>query len=182
MLRETTRVVARRRVRRAEVFDGVAEPDPRTGPLRVLIAEDNPVNQLILRTLLEELGLTLRIVDDGHALIEAWRGGVWDLVLTDIHMPVMDGVTAVRRIRAEEAERGLKPTPIIAVTADDTPRHLAEHRAAGIDSVVAKPFDLDQLAGAIGGLLEPVGLTNASCGQPAGSATRSFPVLRRASR
>ena len=60
-------------------------PNPSNGPLRVLIAEDNSVNQLILRSLLEQLGASVRVVVDGHALIEAWREGPWDIVLTDIH-------------------------------------------------------------------------------------------------
>jgi CheY-like chemotaxis protein len=174
MLRETTS---------ADDFGRAEEP---SGSARVLIAEDNSVNQLILRTLLEELGMSVRMVADGQALIEAWRDGPWDIVLTDIHMPVMDGLAAAKRIRAEEKDQGSRHTPIIAVTADDMPHHTAEYEAAGMNGLVAKPFDLDQLIQTIDSVFGSAetgpGFRNTNSGRPAGSAAPSSRAPRRASR
>src|SRR6201999_2153524 len=71
--------------------------------LRVLAAEDNAVNQLVLKTMLEQAGIVPTIVGDGPAAVEAWRGQAWDLVLMDVQMPVMDGIAATRAIRELEA-------------------------------------------------------------------------------
>lgn len=74
--------------------------------LRVLAAEDNPTNQLVLRTLLGTAGVVPTIVGNGAEAVAAWREGGWDVILMDAQMPVMDGPTAVRQIREEEAENG----------------------------------------------------------------------------
>src|SRR5690606_4703704 len=90
--------------------------------LRILAAEDHPVNRQVLTLLLSQVGITPHIVDNGAEAVEAWRrvspAGPWDLILMDVQMPVMDGPTATRQIRAEERARGLRPAPIIALTAN----------------------------------------------------------------
>ena len=113
--------------------------------LRILVAEDNAVNQLVLKTLLGQAGLRPVIVSDGEAAVAAWEGGVWDLILMDVQMPVMDGVTAVREIRRKEIERGRPATPVLALTANAMTYQVEEYHAAGMDGVVAKPIEVASL-------------------------------------
>ena len=124
------------------------------GELRVLAAEDNPVNRLVLKTLLDQLGVELRCVEDGAAAVAAAQEGGWDVILMDVQMPVMDGPTAARAIREREAEQGLARTPIIALTANAMAHHEAEYRAAGMDVLVPKPVELERLIGAIAAVTE----------------------------
>ena len=72
--------------------------------LRILAAEDNATNQLVLKTLLNQLGLKVEIVSDGAEAVRAWQAQNWDVILMDVQMPIMDGVTATREIRRHEAE------------------------------------------------------------------------------
>jgi signal transduction histidine kinase len=113
--------------------------------LRLLAAEDNPVNQLVLRTLLTQIGIAPTIVDNGGEAVAAWEAGDWDLILMDVQMPVMDGPTAARTIRAREAETGRAATPIIALTANAMSHQLDDYRAAGMNGLIAKPIDVATL-------------------------------------
>ena len=131
-----------------DVEGGEAEPaTPRAQApvLRVLAAEDNAVNQLVIRTLLEQAGVHPCVVADGAQALEAWEREPWDLILMDVQMPVMDGPTATLEIRRREAALGRSPTPIIALTANAMAHQIAEYRAAGMDAIVAKPIDAGQL-------------------------------------
>jgi len=128
----------------------VASPgDIHVADLRVLVAEDNETNQRVVRTVLNALGVDPTVVPDGRAAVEAWGRGEWDLVLMDIQMPVRDGVTATRDIRRIEAEQGLSPTRIVALTANALPAQVVEYEAAGMDGVVPKPIMIDQLHAAL---------------------------------
>nr|QQZ48730.1 response regulator [Phenylobacterium glaciei] len=80
-------------------------------PLRILAAEDNKTNQLILTSLLEPFGIDLTIAENGREAAELFAAGGYDLVLMDIQMPEMTGVEATLAIRQGEAERGVPPTP-----------------------------------------------------------------------
>jgi signal transduction histidine kinase/CheY-like chemotaxis protein len=124
-----------------------AQADAR--PIRILAAEDNHVNQLVLRTLLSQAGLEPTMVENGAEAIEAWKTGPWDVILMDIQMPVMDGVTATREIRSFEATDDRLRTPIIAVTANAMSHQVADYEAAGMDMVVPKPLDAAMLFEAI---------------------------------
>lgn len=117
--------------------------------VRILAAEDNPVNQLVLKTLLSQAGLEPTVVENGAEAIAAWKTGAWDLILMDIQMPVMDGVTAAREIRACEAAGGRQKTPIIAVTANAMSHQVTDYLAAGMDMVVPKPLEAAKLFEAI---------------------------------
>ena len=117
--------------------------------LRALAAEDNPTNQLVLTTLLLQLGMDVRVVENGALAVEAAASGGWDLVLMDVQMPVMDGLAATRDIRAREAQEGAARTPILALTANAMSHHLAEYLAAGMDGMVAKPIQVDSLIAAV---------------------------------
>jgi len=137
-----------------------------SGPLdvRILAAEDNATNQIILRALLEPLGAQLTLVGDGREAIEAYRSGGFDLVLMDIQMPVTDGVAATREIRTLEAREGRPRTPIIALSANVMAHQVAEYRAAGMDSVVGKPFEAEALWSAVADLLLPAEVAAAAAG------------------
>ena len=118
-------------------------------PLRVLAAEDNPTNQLVLRTLLLQAGVDLVVVGDGIEAVEAWGREPWDIVLMDVQMPGMDGPTATRRIREEEARRGMARTPILALTANVMNHQVREYLEAGMDGCVGKPLQVAALFEAI---------------------------------
>ncbi|HEX4196679.1 MAG TPA: ATP-binding protein [Caulobacteraceae bacterium] len=122
-----------------------AQPEESASGLRVLAAEDNTVNQLVLKTLLHQIGVEPAVVADGAAVLEAWEAGHWDVILMDVQMPVMDGPTATRRIRERERETGRGRTPIIALTANAMSHHVADYLAAGMDDHVAKPIEAGRL-------------------------------------
>jgi CheY-like chemotaxis protein len=129
--------------------------------LRILAAEDNPTNQLVLRTLLGQIGIDPVIVEDGASAIETWERGDWDLILMDVEMPVMDGPTATREIRRREAARGRAPIPIIALTANAMAHQAESYRAAGMTGVVTKPIRVTELFAAIAAADAPGGLESA---------------------
>jgi signal transduction histidine kinase/ActR/RegA family two-component response regulator len=130
-------------------LDAVATAGPPAWrPQRVLVAEDDEVNALIVTAFLEALGIAHERVHDGReavlrALREADRP---ELVLMDWRMPVLDGVAATREIRVQEQALGLVRVPIVALTAMSSADERAQCLAAGMDEVLAKPFTREQLA------------------------------------
>jgi PAS domain S-box-containing protein len=124
------------------------------GSLRLLVAEDNEINRLVIQTLLEQAGLSPTLVSDGAAAIAAWDAQPFDLILMDVQMPVMDGPGATRAIRRREAETGRARTPIIALTANALAHQIGDYEAAGMDGHVAKPIELPRLFAAIAAALE----------------------------
>jgi signal transduction histidine kinase len=139
----------------AEDVAGEPAKDAGQGALRILAAEDNPTNRLVLKTLLEQLGLSPIFAENGREAVEAWTSGAWDVVLMDVQMPEMDGVAATREIRRLEAEQGRVRTPIIALTANAMSHQLAEYRAAGMDALSAKPIQMGHLIATIQEVLAP---------------------------
>ena len=127
----------------------LAAPAAGAPPLRVLAAEDNTVNQLVLKTLLHQIGVDPTIVDNGEDAVNAWENETWDLILMDIQMPRMDGPTATRRIRQLEAALGRVRTPIIALTANAMSHQVAEYAVIGMDGFVAKPIEIGRLFAAM---------------------------------
>jgi PAS domain S-box-containing protein len=111
--------------------------------LRILAADDNPTNQMVLQALLAELGAEVAFVANGAEAVQAVASQDFDIVLMDVQMPVMDGMAAARAIRALEGRRAR--TPIIAVTADAMAEQVAACVAAGMDGHVAKPLRLEEL-------------------------------------
>ena len=129
-----------------------AEYEPAEGEerlVRVLAAEDNPTNQLVLSTILEIFGVDLHMVDNGRKAVEAWAVGDYDVILMDIQMPEMDGITAAREIRKAEAAEGRARTPIVAVSANAMAHQVEEYLAVGMDGHVAKPIELNKLQNAL---------------------------------
>ena len=127
-----------------------------SGQIRMLAAEDNDVNQLVLKTLLAQAGVAPTLVADGAQCVAAWERETWDIILMDIQMPTMDGVQATREIRRREAETGRARTPILAVTANAMVHQVAAYEAAGMDGVVPKPIEITRLFAAIEGALARV--------------------------
>jgi signal transduction histidine kinase/CheY-like chemotaxis protein len=137
------------------------EPEPDVAPmspqpaLRVLAAEDNAVNQLVLKALLQPIGVEPRIVNDGVDAVAAWEAEDWDVILMDVQMPRMDGPAATRLIRERERASGCARTPIIALTANAMSHQVDDYLAAGMDGFVPKPMEASRLFAAIEAVLRP---------------------------
>jgi signal transduction histidine kinase/CheY-like chemotaxis protein/ligand-binding sensor domain-containing protein len=111
-------------------------------PLRILVAEDNLVNQKLAFTMLGKLGYEIRLAANGKLAVDMVRSENFDLVLMDIHMPEMDGLEATRLIRAE---KGIFQPVIIAATASALSNEVEEYLAAGMNDTLSKPFRADDL-------------------------------------
>ena len=132
---------------------GGAEADVEGRSIQLLAAEDNPVNQKVLQAIVEPMDVQLTIVGDGQQAVDAWRTGVFDAILMDIQMPVMDGISAARAIRAAECETGRVRTPILALTANALTHQVQEYMAAGMDGHVSKPIEIGKLYDALSRIL-----------------------------
>jgi signal transduction histidine kinase/ActR/RegA family two-component response regulator len=115
--------------------------------LHVLVAEDNRVNQLVIRKVLERFGCKVTIAANGAEAIDRLIEGRKDVIFMDVHMPVMDGITATRAIRALGGSSGR--THIIALTANSLPGQRDEYLAAGMDDYVSKPFQPNEVWSAL---------------------------------
>ena len=113
--------------------------------MKIFLAEDNPVNALLARELLRRRGHTVTEVTTGEGAIAACAKERYDLVVMDVHMPGLDGIEATRRIRAAEAASHAPHTPILALTADALDAGRRACLEAGMDGVLTKPLDPDQL-------------------------------------
>ncbi len=110
---------------------------------RVLLVEDNAVNQKVAVRLLERMGCSVRIADNGAEAVKAYSEGTFDLVLMDLQMPVMDGLTATRQIRTLEGTG--KQTPVVALTANAMTGQLERCIEAGMNAFLTKPIELERL-------------------------------------
>jgi signal transduction histidine kinase len=140
------RVVAEPAVE-GETDDALPENQGRV--LRVLAAEDNPTNQMVLSTIIQIFGADLQLADNGALAVAAWDRGEFDVILMDIQMPVMDGISATREIRSREAAQSRARTPIIALSANAMVHQIKEYVEAGMDGHVAKPIELPKLHAAL---------------------------------
>jgi CheY-like chemotaxis protein/anti-sigma regulatory factor (Ser/Thr protein kinase) len=122
-------------------------PPPAITPLRILLAEDHPVNRQVALGLLARHGHTVDVVVDGAAAVEAARGGGYDVILMDVHMPVMDGTEASRLIRGFPGAAGR--VPIVGLSASVLKDETDLCFAAGMDEFLAKPIDPAALAGVL---------------------------------
>lgn len=114
-------------------------PKPLSG-LRVLAADDDPTNLLVLRLMLSTLGIEAVLVEDGRAAVDAWEPGRFDVVMLDISMPRLDGRRALAEIRAREAELGAARTPVLVISANAMTHQVAEYLSEGFVAHVAKPY------------------------------------------
>jgi PAS domain S-box-containing protein len=122
------------------------------GQPQILVADDHPTNRRVVELILSDFAC-VRTVNDGREAIEAFAEQAFDLVLMDIQMPVLDGVSAVSEIRRWEAEHNRPRTPIAMLTANTDPDNVAASRAAGADQHIAKPFTPNLLVSCVQELL-----------------------------
>ena len=133
-----------------EPAEALAPADPtRAWDLRILLADDHPINRKVVELMLAGVGAELIAVENGEQALSACANGRFDLVLMDMQMPIMDGLTAVRRIRMRETERGEARVPIIMLTANAMPEHVEASLAAGADHHLGKPITPESLFSAI---------------------------------
>ena len=148
----------------APATEAQAEAQPSAlPPLRILVADDNPINQTVARAVLEAAGARVEVADDGAQALAQLRVAAFDVVLMDVNMPRMDGIEAVSRIRAGQAGRA--DVPVLALTADAMAGEEARLKALGFNGLQAKPVQPAALIGAIAEVTagrEPVGDTKAA--------------------
>jgi hypothetical protein len=115
--------------------------------LRVLVAEDNTYNQMVVIETLEKWipDVVLTVVKNGHEVLEILEKGTFDLILMDVQMPELDGYSTTRQIRRQWPNAAQRNIPILALTASTTQEEIAESWAAGVNGVVRKPFRADDL-------------------------------------
>jgi len=138
--------------------------------LRVLVAEDNSINQEVVRLFLERLGCEATVVDNGQAAITACLNGTFDLVLMDVQMPVLDGLAATREIR--RLEQGDRRTPIVALTASAMIGELERCTAAGMDALLTKPLEESRLRE----VLKQIGAPDPSLSPPGSAGAAPEPA------
>jgi two-component system, sensor histidine kinase and response regulator len=133
-----------------------ADPSPRRRKRRrrrrILVAEDNPINQKVVLSLLKQEGHAVTLAKDGQEAVDAAAGGVFDLILMDVQMPVMSGLEATAAIRAREAAGPGRRIPIMAMTAHAMPSDREACLQAGMDGYVSKPIRLEELLAAVDGI------------------------------
>jgi PAS domain S-box-containing protein len=139
---------------RSELTAKSEEALPAGNGLSILVAEDNEINALLVRTLLSRLGHKPTVVGDGAAAVEAWRaaraaGRPFDLVMMDVQMPGVDGLEATRRLRAIEMAAGDSRMAIVALTANAYAEDREACLAAGMDALLVKPLDREKLREAL---------------------------------
>jgi len=122
-----------------------ADSTPTFPGARILLVEDNPVNQRVARRMLQKLGAQVTVANNGEEALQRLKPGSFDVVLMDCQMPVMDGFTATRRIRELEQRRGSTRLPIIALTANVMSEDRENCMAAGMDAHLGKPIELQQM-------------------------------------
>jgi CheY-like chemotaxis protein len=143
------------RSRKRELVTRHSLREARSG-LRILLAEDNRVNQQLAVHMLERFGHRVQLATNGRAAVATWESEEFDVILMDIQMPEMDGVEATRRIREREAEGGPgRRTPIIAMTAHAMVGDRERFLAAGMDDYISKPISKDRLREVLRGIQRP---------------------------
>ncbi len=117
-------------------------------PLDILLVEDNEINQMIAIEILEEMGAQVTLAQNGVEAVNTWESGEFDLILMDIQMPLMDGLTAAKHIRTSSCPRS-KTVPILAMTAHAMTGDREKSLGAGMNDHITKPIDVNQLRSAI---------------------------------
>jgi len=153
------------------VAEGGETALPSFSRLRVLVAEDNPINQRVVLAMLARLGHQVDVVSDGRQVVEAVQKVPYDLVLMDVEMPELDGPSATRAIRRLDGP--VSRLPIIALTANAMAGAREEYLAAGMNGYVAKPIKLRELLAAIAGSIGGRGSGGEASAAATGAAARA---------
>ena len=136
------------------------------GGCRVLVAEDQATNRWLIERQLERLGCSVTAVENGRDALAALDSAEYDLLISDCHMPKLDGIALTRLIRTAERACGMPPMPILGLTADVSSEMRARCLAAGMNDVAAKPIDLRGLRAALAGLAQTGAAEAAAAGDP----------------
>ncbi|TSA31222.1 MAG: PAS domain S-box protein [Verrucomicrobiaceae bacterium] len=129
------------------------KPEGTSRGMRILVAEDNPTNQKVLKLMFRKLGLAPQMVSNGREAVEAVKEGVYDIVFLDVQMAVLDGLEAAREIRSHFADKQVRPE-LVAITANAFKEDREACFAAGMDFYIPKPITLDRLREAVDGASE----------------------------
>ena len=156
--------------------DGIRESDKSTRRLRVLLAEDNPINQKLAKLQLQKLGFEVNVAVNGQDALDAIDAVGFDLIFMDCEMPELDGYEATRELRRREG--GLRHTTVVAMTAHTLPSDREKCLAAGMDAYVSKPVMLQALTAVLGELFPtlPSNPAQPSASAKTGAATDSSPA------
>ncbi len=133
---------------------GQAPAHLESGPVKVLVADDNPTNRKVIELMLAAAGATATTVENGLQAVEAWRATPFDVVLMDLRMPVMDGLDAIRTIREEEIAGDRVRTPVIVLSANTSPNDRQASASVGANGHIGKPIQAEELLGSIAAALE----------------------------
>jgi len=134
--------------------------------LHVLVVDDNIINREVAVAMLEEFGCTVVLADEGRAAVAHAEHERFDLILMDCQMPGMNGYDATEAIRADEVKRGLRRTPIVALTANVMARDRERAKTSGMDSFLAKPFKATQLFDVLQPIAEARGFAGSATAAP----------------
>jgi CheY-like chemotaxis protein/HPt (histidine-containing phosphotransfer) domain-containing protein len=159
---------------RPDTYEAAATAGTAAAGARILVAEDLPMNQELARAMLGRAGHHVEIANDGQEAVEAVQAHSYDLILMDIQMPRMDGITATRTIRRLPGAAG--QVPIVAMTANVLPQQVAEFLAAGMNGHVAKPVRQRELQAAIASALASRPRAALEIATPAPAAPEPEPV------
>lgn len=122
---------------------------------RALVVDDNSTNRRVAELLLNTIGVDVVCVEDGQQAVDAFLEDRFDVILMDMMMPVMDGIAATQAVRRIEAAQGRVRTPVVMLTANTMPDHVAASLEAGADAHLAKPISASSLFETLGALATP---------------------------
>jgi CheY-like chemotaxis protein len=122
--------------------------------IRLLVVDDHPTNLKVVEIILAGAGMAVTTATNGEEALTRWAEATFDLILMDMQMPVMDGISAVRALRAREQASGRARTPIIMLTANASPEHVRAGAAAGADGHLTKPINPVSLFSSIDAALD----------------------------
>lgn len=134
-----------------ELSESGTSLDESTGRKHILIAEDNSINQKLMRLMVEKMGYTCKVSADGQETMESLRAEPFDVLLLDMHMPVKNGLEVIREIRNDEK---LKDVYVISLTASAMKVDQENFLAAGCDDYIAKPVNMNELEEKLQGIRE----------------------------
>ncbi len=128
---------------------------PATQPVKVLVVEDNPINHQVATEMLEKAGYVVDVVESGEEALARVRDEDYDIILSDYHLPDLNGIDMAQQLAQRQLQQGREPTPVVLVTADLTDSTWHKAAAAGIRSLLPKPFSQEALVDAINAVLNP---------------------------